>query len=149
MTASFDIFVEIPSLSLLIDHDAAQELTGDRVAVNIQRLAFQSDASDIWNLPVEGPAVAGALDMASATPRVRCALPLPEPGEVALYRVVILKTGAVIDSAGETRAEHLLPTEEELLFFVVGSANGQQGIPQESERLIPGVQYVVIPAPMQ
>lgn len=145
LTDSLDVLVEIPALSLLVDGDAAPSVTSGQVAVTVQKLAYQPGATDVWNLPAEQPAIAGALDLEAAVPLMRCAIPLPRPGEAALYRVTILKTGASLDAEGKTRAEQLLPTEEELLFLVIGASEGQSDVPEAHERLIPGVQRVVVP----
>jgi hypothetical protein len=149
VAATFDLFVEIPSLSLLAGGSVVAELASDRVAVSVQKLDYRSDTPDaaIWNLPAAEADITVALDLSAATPRVRCALPLPEPGESALYRVTILKSGTVLDSIGENRDNQLHPTEEDLLFFVAGVAGGQLGSQPARPRVVPGVQYVVVPAP--
>lgn len=144
MTNSLEVVVEIPALSLLLENAIASKVTSEQVAVDVQKLVFQPDAADIWNLPAEQPAIAGTLDLEGAVPQMRCALPLPQPGEVALYRVTILKAGVALDAQGKTRAAHLLPTEEELLFFVIGASEEQHGFPEAHKRLIPGIQCVVV-----
>ncbi|HKT39687.1 MAG TPA: hypothetical protein VJR48_15025 [Ktedonobacterales bacterium] len=149
MTDSLDVLVEIPALSWLVDGAAAPSVTSGHVAVTVERLAYQPGAADVWNLPAEQPALTGTLDVEGAVPLMRCAIPLPKPGEVALYRVTILKTGASLDAQGKTRAERLLPTEEELVFFVIGASEGQPGVPETHERLIPGIQRVVVPLTAQ
>lgn len=145
LTDSLDLRVEIPALSWLVDGVAAPSVTSGQVAVTVEKLAYQPGAADVWNLPAEQPGIAGELDGSGAVPLMRCAIPLPRPGEAALYRVTILKTGASLDAQGETRAEQLLPTEEELLFFVIDTTEGQPEIPEAHERLIPGIQRVVVP----
>lgn len=142
---SLDLRVEIPALSWLVDGVAAPSVTSGQVAITVQKLAYQPGTADVWNLPAEQPGIAGALDLEAAVPLMRCAIPLPRPGEAALYRVTILKTGASLDAQDKTRAEQLLPTEEELLFFVIGASEGQPEIPDAHERLIPGIQRVVVP----
>lgn len=149
MADSLDVLIEIPALSLLADHTTASNMTTEQVAVTVQRLVYQPDAADVWNLPAEQPSITGTLDLDGGVPQMRCTLPLPEPGEAALYRVTVLKTGAALDSQGKTRAEKLLPTEEELLLFVIGSAEGHQSSLEAHERLIPGIQRVVVPIPAQ
>ena len=130
---------------MLTDNAVAPRVTSEQTAVNVQKLMYQPDAPDIWNLPAEQPDIAGALDLEGAVPLMRCTLPLPEPGEVALYRVTVLKTGATLDSEGKTRADQLLPTEEELLFFVVGASEGDPGSQEAQNRLVPGIQRIVVP----
>jgi hypothetical protein len=138
------VFIEIPTLALLAGGFTAAELTGDRVAARVQKLAYQPDTPDaaIWDLPTAGPEIIGAFDPSAQNdvpPRIRCEVPLPEPGDVALYRIAILKVGVTLDSEGKRRDQQLHPTEEDLLFFVVNAAD-------EQARLIPGVQRVVVPA---
>lgn len=145
-----DLYVEIPTFALLNGSAATTELTSDRVAAHVQRLAYQPDTpdADIWNLPPAGPEIIGALDLSGQNdvpPRIRCSVPLPEPGEVALYRVAILKAGVTLDSEGRRRDQQLHPTEEDMLFFVVNAAD-EQAHTQPAPRLVPGVQRVVIPA---
>jgi hypothetical protein len=153
VATTIDVFIEIPTLALLAGGIAAAELTGDHVAAHIQKLAFQPDTLDatIWDLPAVGPEIIGALDLSARTdvpPRIRCAVPSPEPGEVALYRVAILKSGVTLDSEGKRRDQQLHPTEEDLLFFVVNAVDEQARLQstQSTSRLVPGVQRVVIPA---
>jgi hypothetical protein len=149
LTQSLEMLVEIPALSVLLGSATMPYVTAEQVAVSVQKLDYQPDAADVWNLPSEQPTIAGALDLEGTVPVMRCTLPLPEPGEVALYRVAILKTGASLDAEGKSRAQQLLPTEEELLLFVVGAAEGegQRGTPEADQRLIPGIQRVIVPLP--
>jgi hypothetical protein len=153
VATTIDVLIEIPTLALLAGGFAAAELTADRVAAHVQKLAYQPDTQDaaIWDLPAAGPEIIGALDLSDqsdAPPRIRCAVPAPELGEVALYRVAILKNGVTLDSEGKRRGQQLHPTEEDMLFFVVNAANEQarlQSTPS-TPRLVPGVQRIVIPA---
>ena len=149
MADSLEVLVEIPALSLLADHATTSNMASGQVAVIVQKLVYQPDAADVWNLPAEQSSITGTLDFDGGVPLMRCTLPLPEPGEAVLYRVTVLKTGAALDSQGKTRAEQLLPTEEELLLLVIGSAEGHQSSLEAHERLIPGIQRVVVPMPAQ
>jgi hypothetical protein len=153
VATTIDVLIEIPALALLAGGSAAAELTADRVAARIQKLAYQPDTLDaaIWDLPAVGPEIIGALDLSGQSalpPRIRCAVPLPGPGEVALYRVAILKVGVTLDSEGKRRDQQLHPTEEDMLFFVVNSADEQTRLQStlSTPHQVPGVQRVVIPA---
>ena len=145
VTTSLEVLVEIPALALLLGEATTPRVTSEQVGVNVEKLAYHPGVSDVWNLPAEQPALAGMLDLDGAVPLMRCTLPLPAPEEVALYRVTILKTGAALDAEGKTHAQQLLPTEEELLFFVIGAAEANQGLPEAARHLVPGIQCVVVP----
>lgn len=147
MTTSLEVLVDIPVLSLLLSDATAPHVTSEQVAVNVRKLAYSPGAADVWNLPAEQPDITGTLDLEDSVPRMRCALPWPTSGEVALYLVTILKTGLALDEKGKTRAPQLLPTEEELLFFVLGASDGSQVSADMQKQLIPGIQYVVVPTP--
>jgi hypothetical protein len=145
MAESFQIAFEIPKLSLLSGM-VAQENIGDQVELRVQKLTYQPGDTDLWHLPAAQAAVTGTLDVQGAIPVLRCAIPMPAPQEVALYRCTILKTGTALDAEGKVRDSKLHPTEEELLFFMVADANGQHTPRFVDNGIIPGVQCVVIPA---
>lgn len=145
MADSLEILVEIPSLALLAGSASASDISDAQTTVHVQKLDYHPDAPDVWNLPAAAPAIVGALDTQGAIPLIRCALPLPAPNEVALYRITMLKAGTARDTQGLIRNDQLLPTEEELLFFVIGAADGSQIAPDALPRIIPGVQCVVVP----
>ncbi len=145
------LLVDLPALTWLADPDATPAFTEQQVAVTAEKLTYQPDTmatrgvADVWNLAAEAPAIHGALEWDGPAPRMRCPLPAPTAGEVALYRITILKTGVTLDTEGKERADHLLPTEEELFFFVIG-ARDDGSLPADIDQpLLPGVQYVVIP----
>jgi len=142
-----DMRVELPALAWLADSAAAPYVTTEQVAVTAQKLTYQPGVDDVWNLPAAEPAIIGALEWEDGAALMRCALPLPPSGEAALYRVTVLKTGATLDAEGKTRADQLLPTEEELLFFLVSAAEGGEIPLAVSQRLVPGVQCVIVPTP--
>jgi len=142
---SLEILVEIPSLALLAGGATATDMSEAQTAVHVQKLNYHPDAPDIWNLPAAAPVIVGALDTQGAVPLIRCALPLPAPEEVALYRITLLKAGTAHDTQGQIRNEQLLPTEEELLFFVIGADQGASASLDALTHIVPGIQYVVVP----
>ncbi|HEV2235769.1 MAG TPA: hypothetical protein VGR57_03825 [Ktedonobacterales bacterium] len=143
----FELRVEIPLLSWLVDPASPPAITSEQVAVNVRKLVYAPDATDVWNLPVAPPDYAGRLTWEGQVPVMTCALPMPTPGEAVLYHVVILKTGATLDAEGKTRAAQLLPTEEELLFCVIGAPEVPARGPQPPQGFTPGIQTIVIPLP--
>lgn len=145
MPASLEILVEIPSPSLLTRGASSPEASIDQMALRVEKLVYQPGAADIWNLPAEQPVINGVLMRDGPLPQMRCTIPLPQPGETTLYRVVVLKTGTVLDTRGKIRAEQLLATEEELLFIQIGGSAGHPASPEAYQRVVAGIQCVVVP----
>lgn len=148
MAETLEIAFEIPQLSLVNSPSAFHAHSHDQVGLSVQQLTYHRGDTDLWRLPAAQPALPDSMDVQSPIPLLRCHIPIPAPGEVALYRCSILKTGTTLDAEGQRRDDHLHATEEELLFLVISEAPaGQDASSVVDNHLILGAHSIVIPVP--